>query len=162
MKKFARWALAFAAVTSISSSALAVDNYVRYSVALKNGVRNVDAGWGRFTFLDMDITPFGVGCLSVFTWYKPGLASAARTVINEQTAMADGDCELHSMMSSDTLIVDYFDPEIRNEGWDVRWQRKPVCKVAWVQDGKANVIKGLITLGNPMAPPYYATLTAVP
>ena len=164
MKKFARWGLAFAAVMSMSASAMAVPNNTRYSVTMKNGTRNVDCGWARFSFLDVAVDLFGTQCISVLSWYKPGLPAVAPSMISENVAVAGDDCEYGAEYPSDTTICDYFDPHasFRNDGWDVRWQRKAIVSMALVQDSGNGVMRGLMKLGSPLNMPYSVVLTRIP
>ncbi|WP_437937879.1 hypothetical protein [Sorangium sp. So ce341] len=161
MKNFARWGLALAAVMSVSSSAMAIDNYTVYDVAMKNGPSVVNVGTIRWSFLDYDISPFSSGCLNAATWCTPnsGPMSCAMLMAREEMMIGALSCEEISECFADTVITDFYDPRFKNEGYDVRRQKKKIVRLALAQDGLNGVTKGMCQLGSPMSVPNYITLT---
>ncbi len=161
MKKIARWAFAFAAVMSVSGSAMAIDNFTFYDVTMKNGPAVVHNGSMRFALLDYDMSIFSGGCVSAGTWCVGSPMSCSTLMAREELMIGYGSCEDLTYGFADTIITDYVDPRIANHGYDVRRQKKKIVRLALTQDGVNGMIKGMCHLGSPMNLPTYISLAPV-
>ncbi|WP_437734199.1 hypothetical protein [Sorangium sp. So ce1335] len=73
MKKIARYALAFAVVTSVSGSAMALRNDCLYRVSTSTGLRTLPNGyWVAQLEEHVMVSPFDPKCSNHVNWYSEG------------------------------------------------------------------------------------------
>ncbi|WP_437676286.1 hypothetical protein [Sorangium sp. So ce131] len=145
MKKFARWALAFASVMSIPTSAMALPEFTQYQVCLSNGARIVDLGFVVFTYIEQVAAPFGDLCRHQGKWCNfAALATCTNTYVAEELSIMNQACDENSLFPADTNIS--LDPLVPPEShWAFnKFQMKVrIHRLNLTQDSFTGVIKGL-------------------
>ncbi|WP_437833610.1 hypothetical protein [Sorangium sp. So ce1153] len=158
MKKIARWAFAFAAVMSVSGSAMALPEGVGYKVVMNTGLRKIDVGQVAFTWLEQQGSLFGDTCAVAVKWCNSaGLPSCANLIVHEELTSYDQDCEYRALYPADATIT--LDPTCDNWGFDSRQQKKRMARYSAMQDGTNGVIKGVAQYGSVLSMAYSLTMT---
>ncbi|WP_437755956.1 hypothetical protein [Sorangium sp. So ce1389] len=158
MKKIARWALAFAAVVSVSGSAMALPEGVGYKVVMNTGMRKINVGQVAFTWLEQGASLFNDTCACAVKWCNDaGLPSCANMLVHEELTSYDQDCEYRALYPADATIT--IDPGYDNWGFDSRQQKKRVARLSAMQDGTNGVIKGVCQYGSVLSMAYSLTMT---
>ncbi|WP_437326793.1 hypothetical protein [Sorangium sp. So ce381] len=168
MKNFARWVLAFATVTSISGSALAIRNDCLYNVSMKTGLRKVPVGTTVFQLAEQAGTPFNDECGYVGKWgvvAAPGAAVAANIFLRQQTTIGNNDCDWNSFYFTDGSIsllptvpippsTVAFPP---SSGITSRLQKAPLCNFVGMEDDFTGTIKATIQFYSSLSMPVPVT-----
>ncbi|WP_437577425.1 hypothetical protein [Sorangium sp. So ce887] len=142
MKKIARWALAFAAVVSVSGSAMALPEGLVYKITLNTGLRKVPSGKVAFTWVEQAGSMWNDTCVSAVKWCTDyGLPSCSNMLVHEELTSLDQDCEYRAVFPADATI--YNDPLYENWGYNSRQQKTRVARLSAMQDGANFVIKGV-------------------
>ncbi|WP_437590013.1 hypothetical protein [Sorangium sp. So ce1000] len=144
MKNFARWALAFATVTSISGSAMAIRNDCIYDVAMKTGLRKVPLGNTVFQLAEQAGTPFNDECGYVGKWgvvAAPGAAVVANLFLRQATTIGSNDCDWNSFYFTDGSISLLPPPFPPSTGITSRFQKAPLCNFVGMEDDVTGTIK---------------------
>ncbi|XXT19816.1 hypothetical protein WME94_57305 [Sorangium sp. So ce429] len=160
MKKIARWALAFAAVMSVSGSAMALPEGTGYKVVINTGMRKIDVGQAAFTWLEQYGSLFGDSCACAVKWCNSaGLPSCTNLLVQEELTSFAQDCEYRALYPEDATVV--LDTTYDNWGFDSRQQKKRVARMSAMQDGTNGVIKGVCQYGSVLSMAYSLTLTPI-
>ncbi|WP_437622678.1 hypothetical protein [Sorangium sp. So ce1151] len=157
MKKIARWALAFAAVISVSGSAMALPEGVGYKVVLNTGLRKLPVGQVAFTMLEQGASLFNDTCVCAVKWCnEAGLPTCANMLVHEELTSYDQDCDYRALYPATAAITN--DPAYDNWGFDSRQQKKRVARMSAMQDDNG-VIKGVCQYGSVLSMAYSLTMT---
>ncbi|AUX38522.1 MULTISPECIES: hypothetical protein [Sorangium] len=161
MKKIARWALAFAAVMSVSGSAMAVREDCGYSVTISNGIRKIPAGVAGFALSEQVGDLFNDGCIYAGRWgvtAVPGAATFANLFIHQTTTMGMPDCVANSYSYAGGAISLVPGPVV-SYGIDSRYQKARLATCVGMEDDWNGVIKLVCQYHTPMSLPYPVTFT---
>jgi hypothetical protein len=164
MKKFARWALAFATVTSISGSAMAIRNDCHYEVTAKSGLRAMPLSVGIAAFQLVEQSgPFLDKCCYAARWgapIAPGAAQFGNLFVCQTTVIGRADCDMNSFWPVDGKVELNTDPGVPpSVGINTRLQKATICNFSGIEDEDSGKIKAVITFGNPWAMPVSHTFS---
>jgi hypothetical protein len=164
MKNFARWALAFATVTSISGSAMAVRNDLAYVVTAKSGLRAAPLNVGIAAFQLVEQSgPFLDRCCYAARWgvaTGPGAAQFGNLFVCQTTVIGRADCDMNSFWFTDGKIELDTDPGVPpSVGINTRLQKATICNFSGIEDEDSGKIKAVITFGNPFSMPVSHTFS---
>ena len=161
MKNFARWALAFATVTSISGSAFAIRNDCLYNVAMKTGLRKVPVGTTVFQLAEQAGTPFNDECGYVGKWgvvAAPGAAVVANLFLAQATTIGNSDCDWNSVFFADGAIRLLPTPDFPpSSGITSRLQKAPLCNFVGMEDDISGNIKATVQFFSSLSMPVPVT-----
>ncbi|WP_437724560.1 hypothetical protein [Sorangium sp. So ce861] len=152
MKKIARWALAFAAVMSVSGSAMAINQACGYDVVLKNGLRKIPAGKFACGLAETSGDLWNDKCVFACKWgvmAAPGAAVSANLILHQATTLGHQDCDMISYQFTDSdICMDTFAP---NYGIDTRWQKAILASFIAMEDGHNGVMKSVLRYHSPLS-----------
>ncbi|MGK3997930.1 hypothetical protein [Sorangium sp. So ce1024] len=136
MKKFARYALAFAVVTSVSGSAMALRNDCAYKAETSSGLRMVNIGsWVAAYEEQLMPNMYESYCSHRINWFNgPNGApvSVAKLRVMESTTFEDQDCYSATWYYTNSIVS--ADPATRNQAFDQRYQIVPLYSLHFNTD----------------------------
>ncbi|WP_148314663.1 hypothetical protein [Sorangium cellulosum] len=152
MKKIARLALAFAAVMSVSGSAMAINQACGYDVVLKNGLRKIPAGKFACGLAEQSGDLWRDDCVFACKWgvmAAPGAAVSANLILRQATTLGHFDCDMISYQFTDSdICMDSFGP---NYGIDTKWQKAILASFIAMEDGENGVMKSVLRYYSPLS-----------
>lgn len=136
MKKFARYALAFATITSMSGSAMALRNDCGYDAETSSGLRMVKVGTMVAAY-EEQLMPnlYESYCSHRINWFNgPNGApvTVAKLRVMESMTFEEGDCYSATWYFTNSMVS--ADPATRNQAYDIRGQIAPLYSLHFNTD----------------------------
>jgi hypothetical protein len=143
MNKMIRWALATAAILTISESAMALDTSCAYDATIvNNNAQPVFVGVVRFAFDQLISTPWADACAFAGRWINyAGLPLSTNVFVEEEATFSNGDC-LENSVSPQISVIHLASPANpnfnRSFGFDKFQQKHQICNLVLAGDLGAN------------------------
>jgi hypothetical protein len=164
MSKMVRWALAFAAVTAIPGSAMAVVGDKPYDCFTVNGAQVVPSGRWRWTLDQLVFTDFDEACAFFVKWTiggpdDPGGAaytpmSSSNVYLEVTNTAGNEDCDENAYYPAPTFVqLSTGAYANMSKGFDKFRQKRSICSLLLGEDPASGDMNGLIRW-HPAAMPY--------